>query len=155
MKARVSGRTIVSLYGLIVMGIGVYFVFFRPALLPEDVRYIGETAAELHGRAPGLAAWLQKVFWVLGGYIFSTGLLTMYIAQTALRRRDPSAAIALLVAGMTSIAWMVVVNVILQSDFTWQLLGLALVWGAGLALDHRERRSSSAHASRSREEIHS
>ena len=154
MHARVSGRTIVSLYGLIVMGIGVYFVFFRPALLPEDVRSIGETAAELHGRAPGLAAWLQKVFWVLGGYIFSTGLLTVYIAQTALRRRNASAALALLVAGMTSIAWMVVVNVILQSDFTWQLLGVALIWGTGLALDHLERRSSSAHTSRSREEIH-
>lgn len=52
------------------MGIGIYFIFLRPPLLPEDARYMDTTLAEIQAAAPGLVRWLQKVFWVLGGYIY-------------------------------------------------------------------------------------
>lgn len=65
--------TILSLSGLILMGMGVYFVFMRPPLLPEDARHIDASLAEIQAAVPELASWLQKVFWVMGGYIFTTG----------------------------------------------------------------------------------
>ena len=47
-------------------GLGLYFMFFRPALLPEDLRYLGGTLAEVYAAAPGLVPWLRRVFtsWV-------------------------------------------------------------------------------------------
>ena len=33
--------------GLAVMGIGFYFIFLRPPLLPEDLRYMALSAAQL------------------------------------------------------------------------------------------------------------
>jgi hypothetical protein len=155
MKARVVGAALVFMCGLILMGIGLYFIFFRPALLPEDVRFIRTTADELHATVPGFFPWLQKVFWVLGGYIFTTGLLTCYVARTLLGRQILSAIVILEVAGITSIGWMVIVNVILNSDFKWLLLVLALLWGAGLVLMHLERRSSDTRTSQSLKELRS
>ena len=73
--------------GLILVGIGVYFCWLRPALLPEDARYIGATLEELLTPAPGMGNWLDRVFWVLGGYIMATGVLTVYLAATAFRTR--------------------------------------------------------------------
>jgi len=42
------------------------FHVFRPALLPEDLRYLGGTLAEVYAAAPGLVPWLRRVFtsWV-------------------------------------------------------------------------------------------
>ena len=46
----------------------------------------------------------------MGGYLFTTGLLTVYIALTALRARATGAMDIVAVAGLASIGWMVVVN---------------------------------------------
>lgn len=47
--------------------IGLYFAIWRPPLLPEDVRSIGMSLSDVERLVPGLAGWLQKVVWVLGG----------------------------------------------------------------------------------------
>ena len=67
------------------MGVGLYFGFLRPALLPEDLRYIGASMAQIQTAAPGLSPWLARVFGVLGGYMIATGLLTVYVAATGFR----------------------------------------------------------------------
>ncbi len=41
MKTRQYSSLTLSLCGLILMGIGAYFSFVRPAVLPEDARYSG------------------------------------------------------------------------------------------------------------------
>jgi hypothetical protein len=133
--------TILVLCGIILMGLGLYFVFLRPPLLPEDARYMGASLAEIQATAPGLFNWLQKVFWVMGGYIFTTGLLTLYVAITAFRTHASGAVWIVTAAGLTSIGWMAVVNFIIGSDFRWLLFGFALLWGIALLLFWIEERN--------------
>ena len=126
--------TILVLCGIILMGLGLYFVFLRPPLLTEDPRYMGTSLAEIQATVPGLFNWLQKVFWVMGGYVFTTGLLALYVAITAFRTRASGAVWIVAAAGLTSIGWMAVVNFIIGSDFKWLLFGFALLWGIALLL---------------------
>jgi hypothetical protein len=119
--------------GVTLVGVGLYFVLLRPPLLPEDVGYMGTSVPDVERAVPGLANWLQKVFWVLGGYVASTGLFTVYLAAASLRTgRVPVAILAL--TGLTSIGWMALVNFVIASDSKWSLLGLAVLWGGALAL---------------------
>lgn len=123
---------LLTLAGVALIGIGGYFVLARPPLLPEDIRFIGITPEALLQAAPGLSRWLRHVFWVMGGYIASTGVLVTYLANTGLRSGAGSALIALALAWVTSIVWMAWVNVLLGSDFKRPLLALAGVWGLAL-----------------------
>jgi hypothetical protein len=38
---------LLALAGMTLVGAGLYFLFLRPPLLPEDIRYMGLSAAEL------------------------------------------------------------------------------------------------------------
>jgi hypothetical protein len=115
-----------------VAGIGIYFIILRPPLLPEDVRFIGLSAAELATVGPRLAMWLSQVFRVLGGYAFATGILAVTLAATAFRSRHAVAVTGATIAGASSIGLMTVVNFMIGSDFRWVLLACALVWGLAL-----------------------
>ena len=119
---------LLALGGAIVGGIGVYFILLRPSLLPEDIRYMGLSAAEVAGTGPRLGAWLAQVFRVLGGYALATGLLTLALAATAFRERHPLAVAGAYIGGAASIGLMTVVNFAIGSDFKWLLLGCAMVW---------------------------
>jgi len=116
------------------MGIGIYFIFLRPPLLPEDVRYIGTTLTEIQATAPGLVHWLRKVFWVMGGYIFTVGLLTTYISFSSFQTRTRGAFPVIAFTGLSSIGWMAAVNFVIDSDFKWLLLVFALPWVVALIL---------------------
>lgn len=129
MKTR-THAVLLSLCGLILAGIGAYFIFLRPPLLPEDLRAIGATPEQLDAVAPGLSIWLRRVFWVMGGYIISAGVLTLYVATQG---RGRLAAGFATLAGLTSIGWMAFVNFLIDSDFKWLLLGFALLWAAAAA----------------------
>lgn len=139
MRSTPWSSRILALGGVILMGLGLYFIVFRPALLPEDPRYIGTTLPEIRASMPGLEQWLEKVFWVMGGYMFASGLLTSTIAVTVLRERRRGIATLVVVAGLASIGWMAAVNFILDSDFKWLLLCMALPWPVALVLVHVER----------------
>lgn len=121
---------------------GLYFLLLRPPLLPEDVRYMDLGAAELAAVRPRLDAWLTHVFQVMGGYVLATGVLTVTLAATSFRAYHWSAAIGALIGGAASIGWMAVVNFIINSNFKWVLLGMALLWAASLALFVFERAES-------------
>ena len=117
-----------------VMGLGLYFGFLRPPLLPEDLRYLNSSLAQIEMSVPTLTAWLRHVFWVVGGYMFATGVATLYVARTTFRARARGAALVVMVAGAASVGSMAFVNFLIASDFKWPLLLLALVWVLALAL---------------------
>ncbi|MBA2559091.1 MAG: hypothetical protein H0V07_04255 [Propionibacteriales bacterium] len=123
-----------TICGISLVGIGGFFLVGRPPLLLEDARFMNSSTEEILGAVPGLGSWLRHVFWVLGGYIATTGLLVLYVTNTSLRSGSAGALAVLTVAGMTSLGWMSAVNFLIRSDFRWALLCLALVWTLGLFL---------------------
>ena len=122
--------------GILLIGVGIYFLVLRPPLLPEDIRYMGLTPAELQSIGPRLASWLTQVFRVMGGCVTATGVLALTLALTSFRNHRAVAGAGL--AGGLSIGLMAVVNFMIHSDFKWVLLGMALVWAASIAMFIRE-----------------
>lgn len=133
-KLKPYSVSILALAGLLLVAMGIYFIFIRPPLLPEDVHYMQTTLPVMHNSAPGLSTWFQKVFWVMGGYIFSTGLLIIFISFTSFRNRLRGAFSIVALAGISSIGSMTVVNFIIGSDFKWLLLIFTLPWAIALIL---------------------
>ena len=127
--------------GLVIMGL--YFIFLRPPLLPEDLRYIGASQAQLESVAPRLAVWLSQVFSVMGGYVLASGILTIALAATSYRSQRRGVALAIAAVGLASIGWMTVVNFMINSDFKWVLLGVAILWVCSLILFWVERARTS------------
>lgn len=125
--------------GVTLIGMGLYFILLRPPLLPEDVRYMALPAAQLDILRPRLELWLMHVFRVMGGYVLATGVLAVTLAATAFRAHQTGAAIGALIGGAASIGWMAAVNFMIDSDFKWFLLGIALLWTCSLGLFWRER----------------
>lgn len=132
LKLKPYSASLLAVAGLILAAMGLYFVFLRPPLLPEDLRYMGTTHQNVNATNPGLLNWLQKVFGVMGGFIFTTGVLIIFIALTSFRKRLPGAFIIVALAGISSVGLMTAVNFILGSDFKWLLLIFTLPWVMGL-----------------------
>jgi hypothetical protein len=122
--------TLLTICGLILIGMGLYFALIRPELLSEDIRYMGASSEA----TPGLLNWLDKVFWVMGGYVFTTGLLTCYVAQTSFQKREQGALTVMTIAGISSIGLMVMINFLIGSDFKWVLFVVAVLWLSALGL---------------------
>ena len=137
---RSSATGALALGGLILIGMGFYFVFMRPALLPEDARYMGSSIVQIQDLLPELAPWLRRVFGVLGGYMLATGLLTVHVAITTFRSARPGATMIAAVSGLVSIGGMAVTNFAINSDFKWLLLVFTLPWVAALALSWADAR---------------
>ena len=133
-KLKPYSASLLAVGGLLLVAMGIYFVFMRPPLLPEDLRYMQTNLSVINNSATGLSIWLQKVFWVMGSYIFTTGLLTVFISFTSFRKRLPGAFIIVALAGISSIGSMTVVNFMIGSDFKWILLAFALPWVFALIL---------------------
>ena len=125
---------LLALAGTTLVIAGLYFVLLRPPLLPEDVRYMGLSSAEVDAVRPRLEAWLTQVFRVMGGFVIATGVLAVTLAATSFRTHHLGAAIGVLAGGATSIGWMAAVNFMINSDFKWALLAMALLWAASLAV---------------------
>ena len=118
--------------GFALVLIGGFFLAARPPLLPEEARFIGSTVEHIADALPALGAWLRRVFWVLGGYIATTGVLVVYVASTGVRTGNAGALAVLALAGVTSLGWMSAVNFMIRSDFKWALLALDGLWITGL-----------------------
>jgi hypothetical protein len=129
-----TSSILLFLFGTILLFVGAYFIFIRPPLLPEDLRYLGNSRTQIETGAPHLTAWLGHVFRVLGGYILATGILAMALAATAYREHRLVAVIAATAAGATSIGLMTAVNFLIQSDFKWILSALAALWAFSIIL---------------------
>ena len=119
--------------GVWLLGLGLYFIVFRPPLLPEDARFMGTTLAHIRTAVPGLESWLQKVFTVMGGFMAGAGVLIVFVATVAMPPRLKGTSWAIALSGALTVVPMSVTNFALYSDFRWLLVVPALVWLAGLA----------------------
>jgi hypothetical protein len=128
MKRQKYASLAFGLGGILLIGLGLYFMFLRPVLLPEDPRYMGTSLAEIQQTFPGLLLWLRRVFWVMGGFMLASGLLTTYIALTAFQQLERDARVLVSLANLVSIGWMAIVNFMIDSDFKWLLLAFNLPW---------------------------
>lgn len=132
-----SGWVLVAC-GLWLVALGAYFVFLRPALLPEDPRYIGSSLEAIQAAVPGLERWLGHVFDVMGGFMVATGVLTLLAAVNLSARREGGTLAALVVTGATGVGLMSATNFSIESTFRWLLLLPALLWLAGVVCYWRE-----------------
>jgi hypothetical protein len=146
MKQENSSRTlswiVLAAAGIAVTGIGSYFIFLRPPLLPEDLRFLALPASQLEIIRPRLELWLVRVFIVLGGYAIATGVLTIALAATSFRAHSRGAATGAAIGGAASVGLMSAVNFAIDSDFKWLLFGIALLWLCSLGLFWLETRSA-------------
>lgn len=120
--------------GIWLIGLGQYFIFIRPPLLPEDLRYMGAVPSEIKSAMPGLELWLKRVFTVMGGFITGAGLLTILAAINTSAMREKRTWIFLALAGLFTVGTMSLTNFQLNSDFKWLLLIPALLWIIGLVV---------------------
>lgn len=114
------------------VGLGCYFIFIRPPLLPEDPRFMGASLEQIQAAVPGLALWLKHVFTVMGGFMAAAGALAAVAALAADLRR-PLVAGGVALAGLAGVVLMSAVNFSLDSDYKWLLLAPALLWAAAAA----------------------
>lgn len=129
-----ASSVLLLLFGLVLVVVGSYFLFVRPPLLPEDVRYLAASPADIDAAVPNLKAWLTHVFRVLGGHIVASGMLTVALAATSYREHRTTAAIAVTAAGAASIGLMTAVNFTIGSDFRWILLAIAVLWVSSIVM---------------------
>lgn len=129
--------------GIWLIGLGLYFAMLRPALLPEDLRYIGGSPAQIQSALPGLDRWLSHVFIVMGGFMAASGLLTTFLAATAVSARRQGTGIVLLLAGLATVVTMSWTNFAIDSNFKWLLLAPAVLWSTGIATYAFGRREKS------------
>ncbi len=120
--------------GIWLVSLGLYFIFLRLPLLPEDTRFMGSSLAQVRAAVPGLEGWLQRVFVVMGGFMAGSGVLTVLVACVAMPSRLKGTSWGIAVSGVLTVALMSAINFDLHSDFRWLLLVPALVWLAGFAL---------------------
>ena len=140
LRLQLSGKVFAAC-GMWLLALGVYFFLFRPALLPEDPRFMGSTLEALRAAAPGLERWLNLVFNVMGGFMIASGALTVLVAIRYVSGRSPGTFAAMSLAGAAGVALMSVTNFELRSDFRWVLLVPTVLWLAALVCYVREGKS--------------
>ena len=118
--------------GIWLIGLGGYFMFARPPLLPEDLRYLGSSAIQIEVLLPNLASWLRNVFTVMGGFMAGCGVLMVFVSVRALPQYLQGTGIALGCAGLLTVVTMSWTNFALDSDFKWLLLAPVVAWLLGL-----------------------
>ena len=119
--------------GIWLIGLGLYFMFLRPALLPEDLRYMGSSLGEIQSATPGLERWTHRVFTVMGGFMTGAGMLTILVTVKTSAVREKWTWIVLALAGLFTVGAMSLTYFQLNSDFKWLLLIPSLLWVIGLA----------------------
>lgn len=129
MTSRWAARLLTAC-GAWLIGLGIYFAFMRPALLPEDPRFIGAPLDRIREAVPGLEAWLRIVFTVMGGFMAGSGVLTFFVARSVVPARPRGTGWAIALAGASTVVLMSAMNFVLHSDFRRVLLVPALLWAA-------------------------
>ncbi|WP_341677273.1 hypothetical protein [Niveibacterium sp. SC-1] len=114
------------------IGLGGYFIFVRPPLLPEDLAYAGANAVVLQTAAPRITEWLDLVFTVMGGFMAGTGVLVLYLALQVMPQQPKGLLAVMALVGALTVGLMSAVNFALHSDFRWLLVGPPVLWLAAV-----------------------
>jgi hypothetical protein len=130
---KVSTRLLFSC-GIWLIGLGIYFIVFRPPLLPEDARFMSASINQIHTNLPGIENWLQRVFTVMGGFMSGAGVLTIFLANKVMPLRLSGTSWVIALSGVSTVMLMSGINFALNSDFKILLLAPALIWLASLIL---------------------
>lgn len=129
-----SAAALLAAWGVYQVTTGLYFIFVRPSLLPEDLRAAATTLAAIRAAAPRLEVWLDYVFAVLGGQMAASGVLLLSLATRVFRGHRTSKVEfgAYVAAGLLSVTLMSGVNFALGSDFRWFLVVPVILWLAAM-----------------------
>ncbi len=135
---RALSRKALLALSVLTIGVGIYMAFFRPPLLPEDLRALGVTAKSL---PPSLLAWLSVVFATWGAFIAAFGVLLFGVARTLSNPQTDAlrwaTAFGLLIA-FGRFLWS---NLVLRSDFLGFIAPLcALALATAVALLFQKNR---------------
>lgn len=132
---RPLASTLIGLWGLYQVVAGLYFIFVRPSVLPEDLRAAATTLEALRVAAPEFESWLHRVFWVLGGQMAGIGVLLIGAAIRIDRDSRPGKTdiIVFGAAGLFSVLLMSGVNFAIHSDFRWLLVAPVFLWLSSMA----------------------
>ena len=114
---------------------GLFLVFANKFLLflPEDARFIGMTATQISAYDPRLYDWAVIVYRLWGGFMFSTGVLTLWVALKPFLARERWAWYALAISTLPTLILWIVVNLPVQSYFLPALLAILVVYILALA----------------------
>ena len=126
-------RHILRLLGLYQLALGGWFMVLRPPLLPEDLRYVGQTSTDLR-------SWLDLVFNVMGGQMAAFGCALILVTLCDLNGLTRVGRALLLSSGAFSAVLMAYTNFVLGSDFRWALLIPVALWIAFGAIVLSDRR---------------
>ena len=121
------GTSLLMSLGILTVGMGVYFAFFRPAMLPEDIRFTGVQPQLLQ---PRMAEWLGVVFRTWGAFMLGFGILLMALAFYLFTKRPIFLRTGVVASILVAFTRLLVSNVVLRSDYLWfvgVLFGIAAV----------------------------
>lgn len=109
--------------GLLTTGTGLYFMVLRPALLPEDMRFMGLARGEV---PDAMLLWLAVVFRTWGGFMVGFGLSLLGLAGYVSARRDVWLRLGAGLGILFAFGSFLASNIQLHSDFLW-FIGLLFV----------------------------
>lgn len=140
MKAERAGASLLLILGVLTVGTGGYFLWLRPAMLPEDVRVTG-MAPDLLPLA--MLDWLRIVFQTLGGFVAGFGILIVSVAVHIMTERRRVLEWGVAVALLAAFGRFLASNIILRSDYLWfigVLFALAVLVVSCFVGNARQRR---------------
>lgn len=129
--------------GLLTLGTGLFFLFIRPVMLPEDIRLTGMDPQLL---SPEMVEWLRIVFRTWGGFIAAFGILLLSVATYMITSRPVLLCWGVALALAVAFGRFLASNVMIRSDFVWfvgALFALALI--TALRLVSSSLRASAGH----------
>ena len=134
-----SSQYLLAFCGLWLIGLGLYFIFIRAALLPEDARFLGTTTAQIQTAVPGIENWLNKVFTVMGGFMTGTGVITVFLAFMVMPLRLKGTTFSIALTGLFTVILMSGTNFAINSDFKILLVLPPIIWIVSLFLHLKAR----------------
>ncbi|MBA3455184.1 MAG: hypothetical protein H0T42_18990 [Deltaproteobacteria bacterium] len=97
-------------------GTGMYLMFMRPAMLPEDAAF---TNIELGTLPPKLSAWLSIVFATWGGFVTGFGVVLVSAAISLMTSQPRWLCVGTAAGILIAASRFLISNLILESDFLW------------------------------------
>jgi uncharacterized membrane protein YfcA len=127
---RLGGTELLALFGLLMVGVGIYMLAFRPRVAGYDVRLTQQTAAHLLPRLLGFGlgvGLLSGFFGIGGGFLIVPGLVLG--TGMALQNAIGTSLFAVTAFGLTTAASYAASGLV-----DWRLAALVIAGGIGGAL---------------------